>query len=201
MRRQCHQVKESKTRGRDDEHLHYAAKNQSRAQPFHRRSVFAVEALGERHIADKMANAKQLLDRLFPLANGSHAEVVCYVVYYQHLLACFADGSQCGLKQPQQFVALSGHRSEPEAILLKDDCGCHLELSFDRQGCIGSRDCAAIEDIQLERCLIDGRCQDNSLKREWISLLHNDGGQPRSNKSCKRFTTKDGHEYQLSSRV
>ncbi|PSS73677.1 malate synthase [Shewanella algae] len=169
--------------------------------PFIAEAVFAVEALGERHIADKMANAKQLLDRLFPLANGSHAEVVCYVVYYQHLLACFADGSQCGLKQPQQFVALSGHRSEPEAILLKDDCGCHLELSFDRQGCIGSRDCAAIEDIQLERCLIDGRCQDNSLKREWISLLHNDGGQPRSNKSCKRFTTKDGQEYQLSSRV
>lgn len=36
---------------------------------------------------EKIANAKQFLDRLFPLNSGSHQDVSSYVVYYQHLLA------------------------------------------------------------------------------------------------------------------
>lgn len=43
---------------------------------------------------EKLAQAKQFLDRHFPLDTGSHQDVISYVVYYQHLLAFFADGDR-----------------------------------------------------------------------------------------------------------
>lgn len=55
---------------------------------------------------EKLAHAKQFLDRHFPLDSGSHQEVISYVVYYQHLLAFFADGSHSGLRQAKQFVEI-----------------------------------------------------------------------------------------------
>jgi len=132
-----------------------------------------------------MANAKQFLDSTFPLAKGSHQDVSSYVVYYQQLLIFFTDGTHTGLKDPKQFVALNGHKSEPSAILLRDK-GTHVELTFDRCGEVGAYDRANIEDIQIEG------------HRYWISLLNIDE-QNRISMSLQDhiFTAKDGSDYLL----
>lgn len=93
--------------------------------------------------------AKEMLDRRFPLECGSHKDVKNYVVYYHHLLAFFEDGSQSGLKNPSQFVALCGHKCSPDSILLKE-AGLHLEIVFDANGVNGRQDRANIQDIQAE---------------------------------------------------
>jgi malate synthase len=96
-------------------------------------------------------NSKAYLDKHFPLATGSHADVKNYVVYYHHLLAFFDDGSQSGLANPSEFVALCGHKCSPDSIVLQQtQTGLHLEMVFDRKGTRGAKDCAGIEDILVE---------------------------------------------------
>lgn len=95
--------------------------------------------------------SKDYLDQHFALASGSHSHVKNYVVYYHHLLAFLEDGSQTGLANPSQFVALSGHKCAPDSIVLKaPSAGLHIEIIFDRKGNQGSQDIASIEDILLE---------------------------------------------------
>ncbi|MCL1090830.1 malate synthase [Shewanella profunda] len=150
---------------------------------------------------EKIANAKQFLDRVFPLNSGSHQDVSSYVVYYQHLLAFFADGSHSGLRQPKQFVAFGGTKDSPSAIVLQDQ-GCHVELNFDRNGMIGARDVANLEDIQIETPLnMVGIPESRSAaSRHWLSLLH--AGMPSANDTQdKLFTGKDGSDYNLKSIV
>lgn len=96
--------------------------------------------------------AKDFLDQHFPLNHGSHHDVSSYLVYYQHLLAFFPDGSETGLKNPCQFIAFDGSKSEPSFILLKNN-GLHVGLQIDRHGKIGSTDKAGIDDIQVESAL------------------------------------------------
>ena len=99
-----------------------------------------INQLNERHVKQVMDYSKGFLDKTFPLAQGSHKDVVCYMVYFQHLLAFFADGSKSGLQNPAQFVALSGHREAPESLVLVNE-GRHVELVLTRHGGNGEKDC------------------------------------------------------------
>lgn len=106
---------------------------------------------------DTEISSKAYLDKHFPLATGSHSDVKNYVVYYHHLLAFFDDGSQSGLANPSEFVALCGHKCSPDSIVLKQSkTGLHLEIVFDRKGNRGTKDAAGIEDILVESndCII-----------------------------------------------
>ena len=163
-----------------------------------------VLAVAQVNVAEhkKIANAKQFLDRLFPLNSGSHQDVSSYVVYYQHLLAFFADGSHSGLRQPKQFVAFNGTKDAPCAIVLQD-LGCHVELSFDRSGMIGARDVANLEDIQIGTSLnmVVGTPESRSAaSRHWLSLLHA-GMSSANDTQDKLFTAKDGSYYNFKSIV
>lgn len=125
--------------------------------------------------------AKAFLDEHFALACGSHKDVKSYVVYYHHLLAFFADGKQSGLATPSQFVALSGHKNEPNAIILKHN-NLHVELQIDRSGSNGKTDSAGIQDIRLESALtsiidfedsvstVDAQDKVNAY-RNWLGLM------------------------------
>ena len=73
---------------------------QKQNKPFIAEAVFAVETS---QAMEKQVKAKQLLDRLFPLENGSHKEVTAYVIDYRHVMAYFKDGSHSGLKHPKHF--------------------------------------------------------------------------------------------------
>lgn len=150
-------------------------------------AVLASQTLRQQHIADKLQNAKQLMDELFPLSKGSHQDVCGYLVYYQHLLACHKDGSFTGLRQPSQFVALGGQRENPQSLLLKHNSGCHLELCFDMQGDIGANDHANLQDVRLEN-------GNHQQQRQWISLLHDSRQQRMPEES---FTAGDGLQYAI----
>ncbi|PYF78407.1 malate synthase [Marinomonas alcarazii] len=166
-----------------------------------------------------IAKAKEFLDEVFPLESGSHKDVISYVVYYHHLLAFFQDGSQTGLKQPCQLVAVNGQRSEPEAVLLKNN-GLHVEIQFDRNGQNGVKDPANINDILIESALstiMD--CEDSvaavdaedkiDVYRNWLGLMQGtleasfekDGQmQTRRMNPDRIFTDLDNQEYRLHGR-
>ncbi|MCH1929867.1 malate synthase [Shewanella sp. A25] len=138
---------------------------------------------------EMLTHAKQFLDRHFPLNEGSHQNVTSYVVYYQHLLAFFEDGSHSGLAQPKQFVAFNGTKDSPTALVLRDQ-GCHVELCFDRSGMIGARNLAHLDDVQI----IEAAKKTQECRR--LSLLHT--GTPSANDTPDRFfTAKDGSVYDL----
>ena len=126
------------------------------------------------------------MDKTFPLQQGSHKDVSSYVVYYQQLLAFFADGSTSGLQNPAQFVALAGHRETPNSLVLHNN-GRHVELILNRKGNNGSQDQAGIDDIQLQTS--EPHCV-------WFSMV---SGRQVSccHKSDKQFTCKDGGAYSL----
>lgn len=94
-------------------------------------------------------DAKAFLDEHFPLTDGAHKDVKSYVVYYHHLLAFFTDGTQSGLTNPKQFVALCGHKCSPDSIVLKQD-NFHVEIAIDKTGDIGATDSADVQDIRME---------------------------------------------------
>ncbi len=95
--------------------------------------------------------SKAYLDKHFALALGSHSDVKNYVVYYHHLLAFFEDGSQAGLANPSQFVALCGHKCSPDSVVLQESpTDLHVEIIFDRNGERGANDSAGIQDILVE---------------------------------------------------
>ncbi|GEK10181.1 aldolase/citrate lyase/malate synthase family protein [Pseudoalteromonas peptidolytica] len=139
--------------------------------------------------------AKQYLDEQCPLEFGSHMEVTDYVIYYNHLLAFFANGTHCGLKKCSQFVALCGHRETPEVILLKQDDGLHIEVTFNRCGALGQFDNAHIEDIIVETPLasVVGKKTKTQLQKLWMSFYH--GVQQPAGRACYR--AKNGDDYEL----
>ena len=103
------------------------------------------------HTTASQEETKAYLDQHFALETGSHADVKNYVVYYHHLLAFFEDGSQSGLVNPVQFVALCGHKCAPDSIVLKrGDMSSHVEIAINRKGNRGAKDCAGIQDILVE---------------------------------------------------
>ena len=112
--------------------------------------VAATRWTSAQNLFDNDETIMEMLDQRFPLQSGSHKNVKQYVVYFRHLMAFFEDGSHCGLEHPKQFVALSGHKETPEAIVLCED-GLHVEISLaqcakEKQG---KTNC--ILDVQIEQ--------------------------------------------------
>lgn len=142
---------------------------------------------------EMLDSARRFLDEHCPLEHGSHQDVISYVVYYQHLLAFFADGSQTGLQTPGQFVALSGHKDDPSALVFKVG-DVHIEVSFDRTAGKGRENAAHIEDIQIETSLTK-----TISCRIWLSLLH--GAKSTQKVGDKVFTDKEGEDYRLETRM
>lgn len=173
--------------------------------------VSIMKALNEQRTRELMAYSKSFLDKVFPLENGSHQDVSSYVIYYTHLLAFFNDGTSSGLQTPSQFVALSGHKSEPTSIVLKQD-GYHVELIFNRNGARGIQDVAGIDDIQVETTKANfaeslAANDESSLdNKRWFSMIRSDDElvvDPSGQQVCrcvdvdKAFTSKHGDEYAL----
>ncbi|MFT6269836.1 MAG: malate synthase [Alphaproteobacteria bacterium] len=164
--------------------------------------------------------AKRFLDENVPLAQGSHKDVKSYVVYYHHLLAFFEDGTQTGLETPCQFVALCGHKCEPDSILLKHN-GLHIELVIDSNGSIGKNDKAGIQDIRLESALtsiidfedsvatVDAQDKIHAY-RNWLGLMQgnlrtsftkNGVQETRTLNPDITFTGTNGEDYTVSGRA
>jgi malate synthase len=104
----------------------------------------------ERRGAQVIAEADRLLDRFFPLADGSHADVRAYLVPSPGELVAETSSGRTGLADPAQ---LAGHRAgdddRPGAVLLRRH-GLHLELTIDPSTKVGAQHHAGVSDALLE---------------------------------------------------
>jgi malate synthase len=159
--------------------------------------------------------AKEILDRIAPLTEGSHAGVTGYAVAHG-TLAMSGGGT---LRDPAQFAGYRGPAEAPTAILLRHH-GLHLELVIDRAQAIGSSDPAGVADMILESALstiMD--CEDSvaavdtedkvAVYRNWLGLCQGTltasfekGGQTieRRLEPDRRYTAPDGGELVVPGR-
>ncbi|TCS43970.1 malate synthase [Reinekea marinisedimentorum] len=170
-----------------------------------------IHSLNTARIRQMMAYSKRFLDEAIPLKRGSHKDVKSYIVYYQHLLAFFDDGSQSGLQDPQQFVAFSGSKEKPESLVFKNDQGFHVELIINPRGKRGCIDHAHIDDIQVETTgaemqRVSIAANDATGHHHWFSMVRGDShitmnteGKPEIHciHKAKDFRAKDGSDYHI----
>lgn len=175
---------------------------QQQQKSFIAEAVFAVETISANQQQEKQLKAKQLLDRLFPLENGSHQDVTSYVIDYHHVLAYFKDGRHSGLKHPKHFVAYNGAKEMPCSILFRDGEGSHMEVMLGCQRGTGCLELVEINDILLETCTmlsVTGDTESDSTGlRHWVSLVKGDErGKPQACSEDKEYTAKSGEDYCL----
>ncbi|MGR5177658.1 hypothetical protein ACPV4B_14715 [Vibrio parahaemolyticus] len=173
---------------------------QHHPQNFIAEAVFAVEMVNADELTQKQKMAKQLLDTLFPLENGSHEDVVSYEIDYRHVQAYFKNGQHSGLRHAKQFIAYTGDKCAPDSILFGDESGTHLEVTLGRRKGTGYLELVDIADIQLETCTIfgQGEGQQTTGLRHWVSLLKGDKKcHPTATNEDKEFTAKNGDDYTL----
>ena len=163
-------------------------------------AVFAVEMVKADKQLEKQKMAKQLLDTLFPLETGSHEDVVSYEIDYRHVQVYFKNGEHTGLKRAQHFVAYTGDKSKPSAILFRDESGTHVEVTIGARKGTGRLELVDIQDIQLETCTTFGQTEASRSSgiRHWVSLVKGDeSGRPNASSEDKEFTAKNGEDYNL----
>ncbi|HXV92126.1 MAG TPA: malate synthase G, partial [Pseudonocardia sp.] len=124
----------------------------------------------ERRGAQVIAEADRLLDELFPLAEGSHADVTAYRVESPGELTVETASGTTGLADPAQFAGHrrggdggggsadarsadaargQGHGDVVTAVLLRRN-GLHVELTIDPEHRVGRQHHAHVADVALE---------------------------------------------------
>lgn len=160
----------------------------------------------EQRGAQVIAAADELLDELFPLASGSHADVTEYVVTDGALSPALADPAQ---------LAGSGEG----AVLLRRN-GLHAELRIDPEHQVGRQHHAGVADVVLESAVttivdledsvatVDGEDKTEAY-RTWLGLMTGElvtsfekGGKTveRRVHGDRTYTAPDGSELVLPGR-
>jgi malate synthase len=96
--------------------------------------------------------ARHVLDRVAPLAQGSHLHSTAYRVEGGQLVVALAKGGTRKLQLPHQFVGYQGSAAAPTAILLRHN-GIHIEIQINRSTPIGASDAAGVSDLLIEAAL------------------------------------------------
>lgn len=129
----------------------------------------------ERRGAQVIAAADELLDELFPLAQGSHADVERYTAGEQGFVA-FSGAAESGLADPAQFAGFG------ESSILLQRNGLHVELTIDPESQVGRQHHAGVSDVLLESAVtaivdledsvatVDGEDKANAY-RTWLGLM------------------------------
>ncbi len=126
-----------------------------------------------------VARARVFLDQAFAIAGASHADAQGYRVENGALLV-----DDKPLEAPGKFAGYTGDPSAPDRVLLVNN-GLHVELVFDRDHPIGSRDQAGLADIRMESavsaimdCEDSVACVDAEDKvlayGNWLGLMRGD---------------------------
>ena len=163
--------------------------------------------------------ARQWLDTIAPLSQGSHSHSSNYQIDSGELIVTLSDGSQVGLEDPQQYQGYQGNIEAPSAIVLRHN-GLHVELQIDPMHPIGQTDPAGLKDILMEAALTTIMdCEDSVaavdaedktlVYRNWLGLMQGNlsiqmqkGGRTiaRSLNPDRVYTSKAGAELTLSGR-
>jgi malate synthase len=167
-----------------------------------------------------IARAREVLDQIAPLADGSHRDAVGYRVADGALLVDLNDGTARGLADPAAFAGFAGAAEAPVAVVLVHH-GLHAELKIDRSHPIGKDDPAGVADLLLESALtaimdcedsvaaVDG--EDKALAySNWLGLIKgtltaqfDKGGQTveRQMAQDRTYQTADGGSLTLRGRA
>ncbi|MFR9805767.1 malate synthase G [Pseudonocardia sp. RS010] len=173
----------------------------------------------EQRGAQVIAAADELLDELFPLARGSHADVTAYSGSEQGFVA-FTDGGETGLADAAQFAGFRTPDGEGRAAVLLQRNGLHVELTVDPTHRVGRQHHADVADVVLESAVttivdledsvatVDG--EDKALAyRTWLGLMTGDlvaefdkGGQTVTRRvhGDREYTGPDGAPLTLHGR-
>lgn len=98
------------------------------------------------------APATVFLDQQFPLRSGTHGEVCCYLVYFDHLMAIKTDGTTTSLVTPSQFQDSDGSLDGPNAITLSDGT-THVEIRLCNGQKANQELHPCIEDVRIDTVL------------------------------------------------
>ncbi|MDC0092865.1 malate synthase G [Alphaproteobacteria bacterium] len=159
-------------------------------------ALYGTDAISDKDNANKTSSynpirgkkvvsyAKNFLDKNFPLANGSHKDVLSYKINDNTLIVALSNSSITEFRNINQYVGYQGDIENPNCILLQNN-NLHVELLIDRSGNIGSNDPAGINDIVIESALTTIQdCEDSVATvdaedkvlayRNWLGLMKGD---------------------------
>jgi malate synthase len=165
-----------------------------------------------------IAWGRRFLDRVAPLARGSHADARAYRIERGRLVV--DTGSDVTeLAQPGLFAGHGGDADNPAVILLRHHA-LHVEIRIDRNDRIGKDDAAGVADILLEAAITTIMdCEDSVAAvdaedktlayRNWLGLMRGDlvervskGGRTfdRTISADREYLAPDGSTLRLKGR-
>jgi len=134
--------------------------------------------------AKVIAFARAFLDKVAPLAAGSHTDATAYAVKGGVLTVSLKSGVETGLADPALFAGWRGPAEAPIGLLLRHN-GLHLEILVDRAHPVGKDDAAGVADVLVEAALTAIQdCEDSvaavdaqdktEVYRNWLGLMRGD---------------------------
>ena len=133
-----------------------------------------------------VARVAEELDKIVPLASGSHADATSYSVSQnggRFELGVQTTAGTTGLGNPDQFVGFQGNDDgEPDCVLLRHN-GLHIEIHIDRNHNVGEVHAAGVKDVVLESAITTIQdCEDSvsavdaedktDVYRNWLGLMN-----------------------------
>ncbi|WP_111894160.1 malate synthase G [Acinetobacter sp. MB5] len=159
--------------------------------------------------AKVVAFAKNFLNEIFPLAQGSHADVTSYVVENNQLVVTLKDGTTTTLANTALFVGYNGEAAQPSEIVLKEN-GLHTIVQIDAKSPIGQTDSASVKDIVLEAAVTTIQDLEDSVAavdaeekvegyRNWLGLMQGtlEDAFEKAGKTVKRKLNQDRSYHNL----
>ena len=150
-----------------------------------------------------IAFAKDFLNEIFPLENGSHADATQYTVVHNALVVTFKDASTTTLAHPAQFVGYNGEAASPKEIIFKNN-GLHVVIQIDATSPIGQTDAAGVKDLVLEAAITTIQDLEDSIAavdaeekvegyRNWLGLMRGtlEESIEKNGKTITRSLNKD----------
>lgn len=125
--------------------------------------------------------AKNFLNEVFPLVQGSHADATKYAIEQNKLVVTLKDGSKTGLAHEAQFVGFNGEEANPTEVVLLSN-GLHVIIEIDASSPIGQTDLAGVKDLTFEAAVTTIQDLEDSVAavdaeekvegyRNWLGLM------------------------------